>query len=203
MADDDKPIDDNIVQLPLGKGKRRRPSSIDLLPKDIREALSDAISEGRMSVDDLLGLLHDKGAGHVSRSAVGRYKVREERAMGEIMRTQRMAEAYIKEAAKDPNGNVSRLLGQMVQSKIFQRLMTMTEAQAEKLDPKDLAFLANMAKSVAQGDKISAEREGMIRDRAIKAERAKQESALAKAEKKGDINKEAAEQARRILGFAT
>lgn len=201
MPDGIPPDDDKVVELRPGKGKRRRPSTIDLLPKDVRDALNEAITEGRMSVDELWGLVKEKG-GEVSRSAVGRHKVQEERALGDMMRAQRMASAHMKEAAKDPNGSVSKLLNNLVQSVAFQRIMALTPAQVEKLDPKDLSFLANMAKSTAQSDKITAEREAMIRDRAVKEERQKQEAALAKAEKKGDINKDAAEQARRILGFA-
>lgn len=198
MVDDLPPDDDKVVELRPGKGKRRRPSTIDLLPKDIRDALNDAISEGRMSVDALWGLVKEKG-GEVSRSAVGRHKVQEERVLGDMMRAQRMASTHMKEAAKDPNGNVSKLINSLVQSVAFQRIMALTPAQVEKLDPKDLSFLANMAKSTAQSDKITAEREAMIRDRAVKEERQKQEAALTKAEKKGEIDPELAQRAREIM----
>ena len=203
MADDiDKGDDSNVVELKPPKGSRRRPSTIDLLPKDIRDALNDAIAEGRMSVDELWGLVKERG-GEVSRSAVGRHKVQEERALANMLEAQRMAAAMMRESSKDPNGGVSKLLNTLVQSAAYRRLMSMTPAQVEKLDPKDLNFLANMAKSTAQSDKILSEREAMIRDRAIKQERAQQEAALKKAEKKGDIDRDAAEKARRILGFAT
>lgn len=202
MADDiDKGDDSNVVELKPPKGSRRRPSTIDLLPKDIRDALNDAIAEGRMSVDELWGLVKERG-GEVSRSAVGRHKVQEERALANMLEAQRMAAAMMRESSKDPNGGVSKLLNTLVQSAAYRRLMSMTPAQVEKLDPKDLNFLANMAKSTAQSDKILSEREAMIRDRAIKQERAQQEAALKKAEKKGDIDRDAAEKARRILGFA-
>ena len=202
----DEPIDsgaaDNVVELKAGERKRRRPSTIDLLPKDIREALNDAIADDRMSVDDLVGLLRDKGAGEISRSAVGRYKVREERQMQAYQVMQRTAEVWTKEAAKDPNGSAARLLSEMTKSVVFQRLMSMTPAQMEKVDPKDLNFLAGTITKIMSADKMSAEREAMIRDRAIKQEREAQKKALASAEKKGDIDKEAAQKARRILGFS-
>jgi hypothetical protein len=200
MADDDK--DDKVVELRPGERKRRRPSTIDLLPKDLRDSLNDAIADGRMSVDDLVALLRDKGANEISRSAVGRYKVREERQMLALQKMQRSAEVWTKEAAKDPNGSVARLLGEMTKSVVFHRLMSMSEKEIEKADPKDLNFLAGTITKIMSADKISAEREAMIRDRAVKQERAKQEAALKSAETKGDINKEAAQRAREILGFA-
>ncbi|SRR5579883_399352 len=201
MGDEKSGGGDKVVELRPGKGRRRRPSTIDLLPKDIKDALNDAIAEGTMSVDALWGLVKERG-GSVSRSAVGRHKVQEERALEGLMLAQRTAATVARESAKDPNGNVSKLLTQLVQSVAFQRIMAMTPAQIEKLDPKDLNFLAGMAKSTAQSDKITAEREAMIRDRAIKQERAALEKKLATAEKKGDMDKEAAQKARRILGFA-
>lgn len=202
MADESDTEDgSNVVELKPPRRTRRRPSTIDLLPKDIRDALNDAIADGRMSVDALWGLVKERG-GEVSRSAVGRHKVQEERALANMLEAQRMAAAMMRESSKDPNGGVSKLLNTLVQSAAYRRLMSMTPAQVEKLDPKDLNFLANMAKSTAQSDKILAEREAMIRDRAIKQERAQQAAALNKAEKKGDLDKEAAQKARRILGFA-
>lgn len=201
-GDDDRPDDEsNVVEL-KPRGKRKRPSTIDLLPKDIRDSLNEAIADGRMSVDDLWALVKEKGGDEISRSAVGRYKVREERQMLQLRKMQQSAEVWTREAAKDPNGSVARLLSEMTKNVVFNRLMSMTDKEVEKADPKDLNFLAGTITKIMSADKISAEREAMIRDRAVKLERAKQEAALKSAEKKGDIDKEAAIKARRILGFA-
>lgn len=200
MADDRSGDDDKVVELKPPGGRRRRPSTIDLLPKDVRDALNDAIAEGRMSVDELWGLVREKG-GEVSRSAVGRHKVQEERALENVLTAQRTATVLVRESAKDPNGNISKLINMLVQGAAYRKLLGMTPAQIEKLDPKDLNFLASMAKSTAQSDKITAEREAAIRERAVKQERQRQEAELKKAESKGDIDKEAAAKARRILGW--
>lgn len=200
MADDDSQ-DDKVVELRPGKNKRRRLSTIDYLPADVRAGLNEMIAGGRASVDDLRAFIVDKG-GTVSRSAAGRYKVRVERTMDEYRRAQQMAEVWKKDRDKDPDGALSMLLNEMVKTAAFQRLMAMTPEQAEKADPKDLVFLSSAIKNISQSDKIGAERENLIRKRVLAEHQRKQEAALAKAEKKGDINKEAAEQARRILGFA-
>jgi hypothetical protein len=206
MAADSKPPggdDGKVVDLKTRK-RRKRLSSIDLLPKDVREALNEAIAEGRMSVDDLWGLVKEKGGDDVdvSRSAVGRYKVREERAMAAYQQMQKMSEVWAKEREKDPTGAISMLLGEQTKTIVFRRLMSMSPGEIEKADPRDLNFLASTIKSISAADKIGAEREAMIRDRALKEQRRKQEAALASAEKKGDLDKEAAQRAREILGFA-
>lgn len=206
MGDSRKPPGDgadNVVELKTRK-PRKRLSTIDLLPKDVRDALNEAIAEGRMSVDDLWSLVKEKGGDEVdvSRSAVGRYKVREERAMAAYQQMQKMSEVWAKEREKDPTGAISMLLGEQTKTIVFRRLMSMSPAEIEKADPRDLNFLASTIKSISAADKIGAEREGMIRDRALKEQRRKQEAALASAEKKGDLDKEAAQRAREILGFA-
>lgn len=206
MADGDTPSDDKVVELRPGKrNARKRLSSIDLLPKDVRDALNDAIAEGRMSVDDLWGLVKAKGGddADVSRSAVGRYKVREERAMAAYQQMQKMAEVWAKERDKDPTGAISMLLGEQTKTIVFRRLMSMTPAEIEKADPKDLNFLASTIKSISSADKIGAEREAMIRDRAIKEERRRAALEVEKVAKQRGLTKEAvAEIRQKILGVA-
>jgi hypothetical protein len=202
-TDDDDPSGElgtgKIVELRPGKGKRRRPSTIDLLPRDVRDSLNEAIADGRMSVDDLWALVKDKGGDAISRSAVGRYKVREERQHAALRKMQQSAEVWTKEASKDPNGSVARLLAELMKSVAFNRLMSMTDREMEKVDPKDLNFLAGAITKIMSADKMSAEREVMIRDRAAKAERARQEAALKSAERKGQIDSELAQRARQIM----
>lgn len=184
-----------------GKGKRRRLSTIDYLPADVRAGLNGMIADGRASVDDLRAFIVDKG-GDISRSAVGRYKVRAERTMDEYRRAQQMAEVWKKDRDKDPDGALSMLLNELVKTAAFQRLMAMTPDQAEKVDPKDLVFLSSAIKNISQSDKIGAERENLIRKRVTAELQRKQEAALTKAERNGDMDKVAAQKARRILGFA-
>lgn len=200
MAGDETPDDDKVVELRPGK-RRKRLSTIDLLPADVRAELNAAIEEGRLRVDDLWALVREKG-GDVSRSAVARYKVREEQHMSAFRKSQQMAEFFARERAKDPTGPASMLNNEIIKSLAFQRLMAMSPKDAEKISPKDLAQLANAVRAGAATDKITLEREQMIAKRAVDKERRKQEATLAKAEKKGDIDKEAAQKARRILGFA-
>ena len=206
---DDIPEDDpsnelgtgKVVELRPGK-KRKRLSTIDLLPADVRAELNMAIEEGRLRVDDLWALVREKG-GDVSRSAVARYKVREEQHMAAFRKSQQMAEYFAREREKDPTGPASQLNNEIVKSLMFQRLMAISPKDAEKASSKDLTQLANAVRAAAATDKITLERENMIAKRAVEKERRQQEAALKSAVKKGDLNKEAAEQARRILGFAT
>lgn len=201
MADDGTPKDDKVVELRPDK-KRKRLSTIDALPADVRAELNAAIEEKRLTVDELWELVRDKG-GDVSRSAVGRHKLREEQHHAIFQKSMQMAEYFARERAKDPTGPASVVNNEILKSLSFQRLMAMSPKDAEKVSPKDLSLLAGAVRAAAATDKITLEREMMIAKRAVEKERRKQEAALKSAEKKGDINKEAAQEARRILGFAT
>lgn len=198
MNDDGTPDDDNVVELKPGQRKRKRLSTIDVLPADIRRELDAAIEEGRLSVDDLWALVHNKG-GDVSRSAVGRYKVREERALAVFRQSQEMAKYFAQERERDPHGPVSQLNNELLKSTLFQRLMSLSPKDAEKASPKDLSLLASAVQRAASTDKITTEREILIAKRAVEKERRKQESALTQAEKKGEIDPTLAQRAREIM----
>jgi hypothetical protein len=198
VNDDGTPDDDNVVELKPGQRKRKRLSTIDVLPADIRRELDAAIEEGRLSVDDLWALVHNKG-GDVSRSAVGRYKVREERALAVFRQSQEMAKYFAQERERDPHGPVSQLNNELLKSTLFQRLMSLSPKDAEKASPKDLSLLASAVQRAASTDKITTEREILIAKRAVEKERRKQESALTQAEKKGEIDPTLAQRAREIM----
>lgn len=200
MADDDTPADDTVVDL-RPKKPRKRLSSIDVLPADVRAELNLAIEENRLTIDELWELVRKKG-GDVSRSAVHRYKVREEQHNAIFQKSVKMAEYFARERAKDPTGPASIVNNEILKSLAFQRMMAMSPRDAEKVSPKDLSLLAAAVRAAASTDKITLERELMIAKRAVEKERRKQEAALATAEKKGDLDKQAAQRAREILGFA-
>lgn len=197
MADGDTPDDDKVVELRPGK-TRKRLSTIDLLPADVRAELNTAIEEGRLRVDDLWALVREKG-GDVSRSAVARYKVREEQHMASFRKSQQMAEFFAREREKDPTGPASQLNNEIMKSLMFQRLMAMSPKDAEKTSAKDLAQFANAVRAGAATDKITLERENMIAKRAVEKERKQQEAALKSAEKKGEIDPQLAQRAREIM----
>lgn len=202
MSDNDTPDDGNVVELRPDKKKRKRLSSIDVLPADIRRELDTAIEEGRLSVDDLWALVRDKG-GDVSRSAVGRYKVREERALSVFRQSQEMAKYFAVERERDPHGPVSQLNNELLKSAVFQRLMSMSPAEAEKASAKDLSLLASAVQRAASTDKITTEREMLIAKRAVEAERQRAAKEVEKVVKQRGLSKDAVLEIRqKILGVA-
>ena len=199
MDDGEIPEDDKVVELRPGK-KRKRLSTIDLLPADVRAELNRAIEEGRLRVDDLWALVREKG-GDVSRSAVARYKVREEQHMAAFRKSQQMAEFFAREREKDPTGPASQLNNEIVKSLAFQRLMAMSPKDAEKVSPKDLAQLAIAVRAAAATDKITLEREEMIAKRAVERERQRVAKEVDKVARQRGLTKEAvAEIRQKILG---
>lgn|GEM_PF-788452 len=200
--DSDTPEDGKIVELRPGSKKRKRLSTIDALPADVRAELNMAIEEGRLSVDELWELVRDRG-GDVSRSAVGRHKVRQEQHEAVFMKSVKMAEFFARERAKDPTGPASIVNNEILKSLAFQRMMAMSPKDAEKVSPKDLSLLAGAVRAAASTDKITLEREMMIAKRAVEKERQRAASEVEKVAKQRGLTKEAvAEIRQKILGIA-
>jgi len=201
-VDSDTPEDGKIVELRPGSKKRKRLSTIDALPADVRAELNMAIEEGRLSVDELWELVRDRG-GDVSRSAVGRHKVRQEQHEAVFMKSVKMAEFFARERAKDPTGPASIVNNEILKSLAFQRMMAMSPKDAEKVSPKDLSLLAGAVRAAASTDKITLEREMMIAKRAVEKERQRAASEVEKVAKQRGLTKEAvAEIRQKILGIA-
>lgn len=170
-----------------------KPSSIKRLDPRIREAVDAAIREGRASIGDIVDLIKNLG-GEVSRSAVGRYKQAAEAQMQRYREAQEVAKVWIGKLQADPEGDVGRLLAEMLRTTAFQTLGDMDAAT-----PGDVMFLAKALKDLASADKMTAERIIKVRQEMAK-EAADKATAVAKA--KG-LSKETVEELRReILGVA-
>jgi hypothetical protein len=129
-----------------------RKSSIKELDPRIREAVDQAIREGRATIDDIVALIAQLG-GEVSRSAVGRYKQRAENQMQKYREAQEVAKVWIGKLQADPEGDIGRLLAEMLRTVAFQSIGDM-----EAASPMDMMLLAKALKDMAGADKLTAER---------------------------------------------
>ncbi len=132
-----------------------------MLDPRIKAAVDAAITEGRVSIDELVVLIRGAG-GDASRSAVGRYRRGFEESLTRYREAQAVAGRWVAQFQADPAGDVGRLLAEMVKTLAFQ---TMAEANEEDctLDPKSLGFLARAVKDLAAVDKTKAELEARVR----------------------------------------
>ena len=172
---------------------RGRKSSVVTMDPAIREAVDAAIREGRATIADIVALIRELG-GSASKSAVGRYKQQAESQMQRYREAQEVAKVWIGKLQADPEGDVGRLLAEMLRTTAFQTLGDM-----ESGTPQDVMFLAKALKDLAGADKLTADRILLVRREAAK-EAAEKVTTVGKA--KG-LTKDTVEALRReILGVA-
>ena len=131
-----------------------RKSSIESLPPDIQVAVNAALRQG-WTIDDIVGHVRDMG-GDVSRSAVGRYKQRFEQIGRKMRETRDVAKVWIDKLGEEPDGDVARLLTELIRTIAFKTSMTLAEDD-DAVDPKHLAMLARSIKDLATADRATAE----------------------------------------------
>uniref|UniRef100_A0A6H2A539 Terminase n=1 Tax=viral metagenome TaxID=1070528 RepID=A0A6H2A539_9ZZZZ len=183
----------------------RQQSSVDRLPEDIREQLQALLRDPRCTQIDATHRINAilEAEGHpdrISKSAVNRYVGRMEEVGAKLRETREIAQMWIGKLGAEPQGEVGKLLNEMVRTLAFKMAMRAHEGEDdEPIDPKLLKSLAisvyRLERAASENVKLEAE----IRKRTL-AEAAKTAGATAK---RAGLSDEAAEQIRRkILGIA-
>lgn len=170
--------------------KKHQQSSIDRLPEDIREKLQALLRDPRVTQLDatarINAILEEEGrAERLSKSAVNRYAVRME-AVGEKLReTRELAKVWIGELGAEPQGEVGKLLNEMVRTLAFRAAMRAHEApDDEPIDPKLLKSLAISVYRLERAAKENLQTEEAIRKKEREAAKADAAQAVEKAAKK-------------------
>ena len=138
-----------------------RPSSIDRLPKEVRELIGQLRGDGA-TIDEIMAKLGELKA-EVSRSAVGRH-VKTLAEVSERMRRARvMAEALTARFGVQPDNQVARMNLEMAHGLIFELIAATSGAEGEdgqpmQLDFKSAKFLASTLKDLASAEKVDADR---------------------------------------------
>lgn len=139
-----------------------RKSSITRLDPRIREAVDGAIREGRATIEDIVFIIRDMGAS-ISASAVGRYKARAEEQMKRYREAQEIAKVWVGKLQAEPEGDVGRLLSEMLRTTAFQTL-----GDIDAASPQDLMFLGKALKDLAGAEKLTTDRILKVRQEAAK-----------------------------------
>ena len=163
----------------MKNGKPHRRSTIAVLDPRIRAAVDAAIREDRASIDEILALIKGMGAS-VSRSAVGRYAKNTREQMKDYIEMQALAKTWMTEVGKQPEGNVGKLLLELVKTL---GVKAMAQMKGEDSAPMDLMLLGKMIDHVARADKALVEREVKI-DALVKARMASAEKTITAAAKR-------------------
>lgn len=164
-----------------------RKSSIKKLPEEIRYAVDQAVREGRATIDDIVSLINAMG-GEASRSAVGRYVKDATEQMQKFREAQEMAKVWIGKLQAEPDGDVGRLLSEMLRTVAFQTIGTM-DGSGKKVT-MDIMLLAKAIKDLAGADKLSVESAVKIRQEARKQLLEEQKAKLDDLGRSGEVDQE-------------
>lgn len=162
-------------------------SSISRLPKEIKDGVQLLIRQG-CSIDEITAHLHQLDQ-NVSRSSVGRYTKKVGDTMRRYAEAQEIAASCIAKLGENPNGDVGRLLAEMLKSLAFQFMANKGDEEVDTLDAKDIMFLAKSIKDLEGANKLSIEREKTIRAEVAKlAANTAEKIAVSKGLSKADAN---------------
>lgn len=139
------------------KRKPSRPSSITQLDPKVKDAVDAAVREGRATIDEIVHLVQQLG-GDASRSAVGRYVKNARERMEEYRQATQVAAVWVDKLGKEPEGDVGRLLLEMLRTVAFK-----TIGDIDSAGPEDLMFLGKALKDIAGADKLIVDREINVR----------------------------------------
>lgn len=148
-------------------------SSIDRLPDEVREKLQELLRDPRVTQLDatrrINAVLDEDGhPERVSKSAVNRYAVRMDEVGAKLRETREVAKMWIGKLGAEPQGEVGKLLNEMVRTLAFKVAMRASEADDD--DPVDPDLLKSLAISVHRLEKAAGENvklEAQIRKRAL------------------------------------
>lgn len=137
--------------------RKNHPSTIDRLPKEIRDVIARLRQEGRTIDEILAGLrsLDQLAAEDVpSRSALGRHLQNQKVVMERVMESRQLAEALATKLGDKQSSEVVRMNLELLQDAIL-RVTLKSDGQGNPVvvDPKDLMFLATALEKAAKASK--------------------------------------------------
>lgn len=179
-----------------------RKSSIDKLPKEIREKIGELRSNGR-TIDEILAHLTKMDV-DVSRSSLGRHIKKQAAVAESIRKSRQMAEAVTRHFGDKETGKVARTNMELMHS-ILMKIMVGDEEEEQgliELSPKDAMMLATSIQKLSQASKLDADRELKIREDERKLAKEEAAKTAVKTAKKQGLSSETVELIRsEILGI--
>lgn len=184
-----------------------RKSTIARLPADVKTHIESRLAEGKLTLAELLDDLrqrfpaHEQAGDLPSRSAVHRYGQKLERRLSAIRASTEAAKLIQAQAGDDEDAR-SEALTALVQTELFEAILSLQDADDPDADPADrVAMLSSAAKNIATLTRSSI---GLKQFQAqVRARVQAAAATVDKLAKSGGLSGDAAEQIRReILGIA-
>lgn len=141
-------------------------STLRRLPPEILKEINQLLSEGRLTLDELVAYLHERGVEGVTRSALGRQKQKIDKVAAKLRQSREITSALVKELGEDSTaGEQGRLLVETLRGMVYDHLQERID-KGESVDPKNLMTLARAMKDMAQATRMSQDYELKIREEA-------------------------------------
>jgi hypothetical protein len=132
-----------------------RKSSVARLPPEIKAHIEAMLASGAQTLDELIADLRERfpvqaRAGELpSRSAVGRYGQKLERRLSAIRASTEAAKLIQAQAGDDKDAR-SEALTALIQTELFEAILSLQEADDPDLDPGErVSMLSSAAKNIA------------------------------------------------------
>jgi len=144
----------------------KQQSTIDLLPEDIRIALQELLRDPRVTqlkaTARINAILAEQGhPERLSKSAVNRYALKMEEVGSKLRQSREVAQMWIGKLGAEPQGEVGKLLNEMVRTIAFELTMKLAEGDIEDIDPKMIKDLATgihrLEKAASENVKLEEE----------------------------------------------
>ncbi len=162
----------------------QRQSSIDRLPEDILQKLQELLRDPRVTqleaVHQINEILEQRGLKKRSKSAVNRYALRMEKVGEKLRQSREVAKMWIGRLGAEPQGEVGKLLNEMVRTLAFEATMNMAEG-SDPVEPKMIKDLSIAIERLEKAASENVKREEEIRKQA-------KEDAVEEIEKKVGFN---------------
>jgi hypothetical protein len=184
----------------------RKSSIVSGIDPEVRAALEALLSEGRLTLDELIAELRETFPDKTipSRAATGRYGQKLSRRLAAI-RASTEAARLISEQAGDSQDARSEALTALVQTEIFEAILNLQEAEDPSLDPGErLGMLSAAAKNIATLSRSSVNLKKFQAEAGTRARALLLEEQAARAESVGQkpgVTEETRNAIREVLGI--
>lgn len=177
-----------------------RKSSIERLPKVVRDRVGAMIRENRLTLDEIVEQLREQFGDAPSRSALHRYKQNAEEAIAKQREMESISQVWVREIKDEPDGKMGRMIIELLRTVAMQSALN---AQSkDDVDPKHLAHLARAFNLIESTTKRQAENRALLRNEIRQELLAEQDEKLKAAVKATGLSAETADALRRqILGI--
>ncbi len=172
-----------------------KPSSIDRLPSDVREALHGWLRDPAITQTEARertnALLDDLGlAERVSRTAVNRYDQRMRAVCERLLQTRQVTEVWADKLGSAPAGQFGHLVTGMLRALVFDLASRLQHLQDREIDDDSLPGVVETAGKISlMAQRLERSREIFVRcDREIKRQAAEESAAKAKDAKRAAID---------------